>query len=320
MAGIIKGVVRVGVITALVGGVVAVPAVLIAGPDRVLAVVTQARQTVNQRIDKNVKDPIALRAQLRDLEAQYPKRIADVRSDLSELRGQVSGLERELAVSRRVVELAQADLDGVQSLLARAEQARGDGAEFRVVKIRFGNDSLQLDQAYSKASQIADTRDAFVGRVADLERDLGFLGQQEQRLTELLAKLETERAEFQSQLWQLDRQVDAIARNDRMIEMMEKRQHTIDEQSRYRVASLDQLHARLADIRANQEATLQALAGSGATKSYEDRAKYELDAAAAGLEKHRFLKRQPVIEIEPPVIEIGPEDQPAPKITASRDH
>lgn len=317
MAGIIKGVIRVGVITALVGGVVAVPAVLIAGPDRVLAVVTQARQNVHQKIDRNIKDPIALRAQLRDLEAQYPKRIADVRSDLSELRAQVAGLERELAVSRRVVELAEADLQGVQSLLARAEEARGNPGEYRVVKIRFGDDSLNIDQAYSKANQIADTRDAFIGRVADLERDLGFLGHQERRLTDLLAKLESERAEFQAQLWQLDRQVDAIARNDRMIEMMQKRQHIIDEQSRYRAASLDQLHSRLADIRANQEATLQALAGSTATQSYETRAKFELDAAAAGLERNRLLKRRPVIEIEPPVIEIGPEETP--KITASRE-
>lgn len=316
MAGLIKSVVRVGVITALVGGVVAVPAVLIAGPDRVFAVITQARQSVHAKIDQNIQDPIALRAQLRDLESQYPKRIADVRRDLSELRTQTAALEREMAVSARVVELAEADLQGVRSLLTRAEEAQGSGAEMRIVKIRFGHDSLSMDQAYSRARNIADTRDAFVGRVADLQRDLGFLSQQEQRLTELLAKLETERAEFQSQLWQLDRQVDAIARNDRMIEMMQKRQRTIDEQSRYRAASLDQLQSRLADIRAGQEATLQALAGSTATRSYEERAKYELDAAAAGLKNSQW-RSPPVIEIEPPVIEIGPEETP--KITASRD-
>jgi hypothetical protein len=82
-------------------------------------------------------------------------------------------------------------------------------------------------------------------------------------------------------MWALDRQVDSIARNDRMIEMMQKRQNTIDEHSRYSAHSLDQVQARFADIRAKQEAKLEAYSGSNNGLNYEDKAKYDLDAHKA---------------------------------------
>ena len=91
-------------------------------------------------------------------------------------------------------------------------------------------------------------------------------------------QLETERSEFQAQIWQLERQVDAIARNDRLIGLMEDRKQTIDECSRYEVASLDQLHARLSEVRTRQEAELEYLAGDSQRVGYEDMARMQLDA------------------------------------------
>lgn len=291
-------IVRSALILALVGGAT----VAVAGPHRVAAVFQQAKQKINSGIDNHIEDPVALRAQLRELEGQYPQRIADVRGDLAELEAQVGQLTRELSVSQRVVALADEDLLQVQDLLAKAEEARVQNVG-HVIRVRLDNQSMDLEQVYSKANSISQSRSAYASRASDIERDLGLLSQQRDRLSTLLNQLETERAEFQAQLWTLDRQVDAIARNDRMIELMSKRQETLDRVSRYEVASLDQLTGKMADIRARQESELQALSAQGGASTYEQRAKMQLDIEAS----KPGLISPARIEVKPPVLEITPE-------------
>lgn len=298
-----KTVVRAGVLTAVVGGV----AVAVAGPDSIKALFHQARSSVRTAIDSNISDPVALRAQLRDLESQYPKKIGDVRGDLAELNEQYAQLERELAVSKKVVAMAEGDLENMQSVLTRAEEAKTSGVA-QVVRVRFeGSSSMSLDDAYGKATRVNQLRSAYTQRVSDIERDLGYLGQQKDRLSTLLEQLETERAEFQTQLWALDRQVDAIGRNDRMIDLMEKRQKTIENHSRYRAASLDQVTARFADIRAKQEAKLQMFSQTSDCDNYENAAKYLLDNEQTKSFKSMKSGKPKAIEIAPSVIEIGPD-------------
>jgi chromosome segregation ATPase len=298
MAGIVRTAVRIGVITALVGGA----AVVVAGPQRSWAFLHQTRGKIHSCIDSNIKDPVALRAQLRDLEAQYPKRIGAVKGDLAEVQTQIGQLERDLSVSRRVVALADTDLTQMQGVLAKAEETRQAG-NYAIVKVRFGDQSMPVDEAYTKANRVGQLRSAYVSKVADIERDLGYLGQQRERLARLLEKLEKERAEFQAQLFNLDRQVDTIARNERLIDMLKDRQRTIDEHSRYQAASLDQITGRLADIRARQESQLDVFGQNTDMENYEDQAKYQLDVEHSN---PLALPRKPVTS--PTVIEIGPED------------
>ncbi len=297
MAGIVRTAVRIGVITALVGGA----AVVVAGPERSWAFIHQTRGKIHSCIDSKIKDPVALRAQLRDLEAQYPKRIGAVKGDLAEVHAQIGQLDRDLSVSRRVVALAETDLTQMQGVLAKAEETRQAGG-YTVVKVRFGDQSMPVDEAYTKATRIGQLRSAYVSKVADIERDLGYLGQQRDRLARLLEKLEKERAEFQAQLFNLDRQVDTIARNERLIDMLKDRQRTIDEHSRYQAASLDQITGRLADIRARQESQLDVFGQNTDMENYEDQAKYQLDVEHS----NPLAPRKPVTS--PTVIEIGPED------------
>lgn len=280
MAGIVKRTVQVGVVLALVGAAATAAMVGIAGKDRARAFFTQTRHSINDRIDASITDPVVLRNHLRDLEAQYPKRIAEVRGDLAELREQMAQLGREMAISDRVVSLADRHYDQLASALEQAAEARVQTASYggdHEIVIVFNDERLPVESARSRMDQIAATRNAYASRSADIQKHMGYLQQQESRLAGLLTKLETERAQFQAQLWDLDRQVDAIARNDRMIEIMQKRQKSIDEQSRYRVASLDQLRARLGELRAGQESRLEALAGDDARVNYEEQAKLELD-------------------------------------------
>ena len=301
MGFVTKTVVRVAVVGALVGGA----ALVIAGPHRVKAVLHQATSNIRAEIDSHIDDPVALRAQLRELQAQYPDKIAEVKGDLAELQGQTRDLERELAVSKRVVVLASGDLDELQALIARGEEAQGkDG--FRVVRLRFEDRSINLDQAYTRVNAIGRFRSAHAARTADISRDLDLLSQQETRLTDLLGQLEGEQAEFETQLWQLDRQVDAIARNDRMIDLLQKRQKTIDKYDRYSADSLGEVQTKIAKLLAGQESKIAALGQHGQESDYVEQAEAELDLMLRT--GRSFMDEVKVEQPEPDVVEIAPEE------------
>ncbi|MDX2115462.1 MAG: hypothetical protein SFZ24_07560 [Planctomycetota bacterium] len=309
--GICKTVIRV----AVVGGLATGAAVLVAGPHRVAAVAGEARAAVCNTIDQKLGDPVALRSQLRTLEAEYPKRIAAVRADLAELQAQSAELRRDKDVSDRVVEMASRDLTELKDMLARAESARSE-SPVAVINVRFGSQAYSLDEAYSRATQINNTLNVYSTRSSDAERDLGFLAEQEQRLSDLLAQLETERAQFQAQIWQLDGQIEMIARNEKLIDIVEKRQASIDRYSRFEALSLDQVTQRMEKIRAEQEARLESLSRQSQTTNYEKKAKLMLDAERTArdvFEKSRELAPAPAPETQ---IEILPNKQVEPSTPA----
>ncbi|MEL6740995.1 MAG: hypothetical protein AAFP26_10110 [Planctomycetota bacterium] len=302
MAGIGKNLVRVGVITALVGGA----GLVVAGPDRLSAVFHQTRDGINEAIDSTIDDPIALRGQIRKLESEYPKRIAEVRSDLGEVQTQVAQMEREQKVAARVVALASQDLSRLDATItnARATQQANPGA---IVRVSFNNAALDLTDAYGRRGQIEQTLELYSNRVGELDVDLEYLRQQEGQLAELLTRLETERSEFQTKIFQLDAQIDAIARNDRMIELMEARQATIERHNRYQAHSLEQLNGRLNSLRSEQRAKLEAIAGRATDRNYIDEAEFLVDREGVV-----GSTEQPTL-FTPPVIEVGPEggEQPS---------
>jgi predicted RNase H-like nuclease (RuvC/YqgF family) len=312
-----KTVVRGAVITALAGGVL----VAVAGPERVGALVTQTRSGINAAIDSNIDDPVLLRTQIRQLEGQYPQKIAEVRSDLSEVRGQIAQLERERQVAAKVVQLASLDLESVDARLeqARATQQANPGA---IVRVSFDDSRpVDLNDAYAKRQQIEQTRDLYAGRQKDLSTDLGYLEDQEAQLADLLARLETERSEFQAKLFQLDAQIDTIARNERMIKMMEERQATIDEHSRYQAHSVDQLNGRLSQIRNEQRSRLESIARKEKGRDYVNEAEFLINRDGQVEASETPSLPAPAFE-SPRVIEITPQsDLPQPgKAQASSAH
>jgi len=275
-----KTVFRLGTLTVLGAGVLAGGALLIAGPHRTKAVFHKVQDNIKERLDQCIDDPSALRAQLQELEREYPERIAQVRGDLAELNQQIRQLEKDQAIARRVVAMADEDLGLLEQKVAAAGHAAdGNG---RAAMVSFDRKIYSYERAAAKLNQIRHTRIAYGNRAADDEHDLAYLHQQAQRLEELLLQLENERAQFQSQIWGLSRQVDAIARNERLIDLLEKRNRTIEECSRYDVTSLEQLTARLSEVRSRQEAELDVLANSRYESDYEDMARVQLQGEASG--------------------------------------
>ena len=265
---IIKGITKTAVLSLLAVTAIAGGTFLIAGPGRTTAMAHEFQTRVSQVIDSNLDDPIAIRRQLVAIEKEYPERIAEVRLDLTALRRDISKLEEELAVSDRVIVLAGDDLAQMRSTAAGAQLASLTGSTLRA----------RLSRQDSRARSLEQIILANEGRAQGASEDLRALNGQEQRLAGMVEQLESERAQFQVQLSQLERQVDSIARNDRMIELMEKRNRTIEKIRSWDAVSLDQISNHINEIRTSQEARLDVLTMDEGRVNYEEMARKELRA------------------------------------------
>ena len=300
-----KNLVRTGLIVALAGGGTALVAETVS-PGSVSAIMGQARGAVAHAIDIAVDDPVALRSQLSQLEAEYPAKISEVRSDLTDLDDQIAQLERDRAISERVVELTAADLSVIDSGITQA-RAASTANPHAIVRINFQNDAFNMDRAYAKRAEIEQTNAVYATRAQEIATELGFMQDQREQLADLLGQLENERAQFQVQIVQLDAQIDSIARNDRLISMMEERQTRIDELSRHEVHSLEQFHRKVAKLRGEQQARLADLGRMKQTQTYEDAAKWELNASNSFERITVDPVTPPAVNFSTEVIEISPE-------------
>jgi chromosome segregation ATPase len=260
----------------LIGGLALGGVTLLVGPERVAAGFSQMRSKAQTLVDGKISDPVALRHQLAKLSDEYPSRIAEVRGELAEVEHQISQYERDIEIAQRVVAMTTDDLRQIQTLVQRAESEQE--AKARPVSIRFDGVRYNIDQAVTEARRINNVRQTYRDRLASDEQQMTFLIEQHNRLASILEQLESEYATFQTQLWQLDRQIDAIERNDRLIKLTEQQQATLEQYERFgTVGNLKQLEGKLAQLRAIQEAQLKTLETRGVHRDYEGRAKYDLD-------------------------------------------
>ncbi|MBN4052776.1 hypothetical protein JYU07_00690 [Roseiflexus sp. AH-315-K22] len=300
---ITKSIIRIGLITALAGGAV----VAIAGPDRVLAVLQQAKQQVNHAIDRNIDDPIALRAQLRNLEAKYPQRIKEVEHDLFKIQAERAQIEREFAIDQKAIEITQGKLGQLTDVLARGE-ALGQQGNF--VRIKFERDRMDMDEAYRLANNYKTLLSNFRAAAEENDVYLDMLVDQEGQLADLLGQLEAEQLEFQSQLAQLDRQVDAIARNERLISLLEERQASFNKyDSPYSAPNSDAVRINIANLLSDQQRRIASLSDKAERIDIREQAEQQLKITT---ETRRFFQNEgferPTIELKPSVIEISPHD------------
>lgn len=257
---------------AVVGG-----ASMIVGPDRVEAMAGQLQTSIEQRFDASLDDPAALARQIAQAKEQYPARIREIRSDLMSLRDERARLEREQKVSERVVVLVDHDLSKLLPEVEKARLARADGApRAQLVAVTFDDEVMSFRRANAKVKEIERTRMANVARAADAQHNLKYLRNQEERFETILDKLEEENAQFGAQLAQLNNEVKSIARNERLIKMLESRQSTLDEVETFEASSLDQITTLLERKRAAQELELDQLASTVESVNYEELAKSEL--------------------------------------------
>lgn len=271
MPSLSRGLVRWGII----GGIALGGLTILIGPDRVGAAFDQLRSKARQAADDLVDDPIALRRQLQSLAEQYPTRIGQVRGELAEIERQIHQLEQDSEVAKRVVVMANEDLNRL-----RVAVASGDTPNGRLIAMResqMANKKDGIEVAKEEARRINNVRLSYQDRYASNQQQLEFLSQQKDRLTKILQRLDTEYSDFETKMAVLDRQIDSIERNERLIDMTKEQQSLLADYDKFgEVGNLGQLEAKLAELRTVQEAQLEALAKAGVPSDYEQRAKAEI--------------------------------------------
>jgi chromosome segregation ATPase len=249
----------------------------------VAAGLAQIRGKAQDVVDRCMDDPVALRRQLEQLAGQYPDRIAEVRGEIAQVEHQLAAIEYDMKVSTLAIAYATDDLGELKTKLAKAEEAvQTRFASTNVVKpqvyIRFKGVRYDLDGAYAEVIRVGNERRAQQDGLSFNVEQAKMLGEQKARLSEVLVKLEEDFGTYQAQLYTLDRQIDAIGRNERLIGMLKEQQATLESYDRYaNVGSLDQIHARLAELRTTQEAQIEALRQHGVRDDYAKRARAELE-------------------------------------------
>ncbi|MBC8309796.1 MAG: hypothetical protein H8E83_04685 [Planctomycetes bacterium] len=257
----------------IIGGLVIGGITILVGPQRVMACIDQLRQEANTVVEGLVDDPVALRRQLDDLAKQYPSRIADIRGEIARLEQQLEQFKRDENIAIRVVELTTTDLDVLRTLVEDAEAVSSSNG---TPSIRFEGIRYDLESAYTEGRRIRSVRANYEDRLASDRRQMELLHEQHDRLMDVLENIEHEHETYRAQLWQLDREIDAIERNDHIIAMVEQQQETLSGFDRLGTAgNLDQVRSRLAEIRAVQEGTILALTDTGAVSDYETRARFD---------------------------------------------
>lgn len=247
MSLITRGILRYG----LIGGL-ALGGAAILFPIQTKMGLSHLRHATHNVVGQLVDDPIVLRQQLQDLANQYPDRIEEVRGELAEVTHQIAQSEKEMDVDRLVVAMTTDDLEQLKALVSRAEAEAASGV--RTVAIRYEGVRYDLEEAYNEGRRLANIRESYQDRMSHDEFQQKLLVEQRSRLSEILGKLESEYDTYLTQLWQLDRQVDAIERNDRIIELTERQQATLDSYDRFgKVQNLKQLEGKLAELRAKQK-------------------------------------------------------------------
>ncbi|MCH2139213.1 MAG: hypothetical protein MK074_09220 [Phycisphaerales bacterium] len=262
----------------LIGGLATAGITVLVGPDRVAAAFSQVQLQAGDAVDAyiNADEARQLRTRLQSLADEYPDRIRQVRLELAKVQAEVTRFDREMDVARRVVQMTEHDLE---ALADRVHTAETHGVQ--TVSLTTNGTGVNLDKAYREGRRIRSVRDTYRQRLATDEQQVDLLRTQQTRLEELLGRLESEFADYRAQAWQLDRQIDAIQRNERLIALTEQQQATMQSfESPGQEDNLRQIEDRLAEMRAVQESTLQSLAAQERTLDYESIAEQAADAGS----------------------------------------
>ena len=99
--------IKTAVVATVLLGMAGAGAYALMGRHRTQAVVHELQDNLLESIDAHLDNPSMMRSQLRELEREYPERIAQVQGDLAEIRHEIKQLEQEVLVSERVVTLAE---------------------------------------------------------------------------------------------------------------------------------------------------------------------------------------------------------------------
>jgi chromosome segregation ATPase len=240
------------------------------GKTRVQNAYYSVRDHLRANVDELVDTRRALRREIRDLQEEYPERIADLRTQLREVERDLAACEADQRLAREVVTLCRNDVAVLEAKLAGTE---GEGGSSWV---EFRSERLRADEAVLRAGRIADTETTYLARLDDLERESEFLRKERGLLRAEVAETEREYRDFQAEVGTMLREIDALKRKEKLVKMAERRGEENDDVFAARASSLAALRDRIARRKTELDERLAAFRTVRPDGEYEARARLRL--------------------------------------------
>lgn len=247
-------------------GVVAAAHVVL-GKQRTHDAARALTRIAQHEIDELIQRQHDFQRELEKLRAEYPRHVAAIRSQLSEVARRESELDREEQRAADIVRLCEEDISYLEDQRAVIGNAHAD---HRLIEHRGSRYSVA--EAETLTGRIAGTRSLYVDRAADILAERAVLATESEQLEIELHELQAEQAEFEAEYNSLLRELDRLKRNEELLKIRE-RKHTGAERHGEAMRTLSDVKASLEKARFEQEERMKAARITRRSLDYETRAK-----------------------------------------------
>jgi chromosome segregation ATPase len=248
---------------------VLVSAGAIFGPGRVQEVLRYLKATAVRNVDGMIPDEVKLRNDIEKLREEYPRRIAELKSMLNELSRGLQEMEEDRGLCREVLALCDEDL----GQLRPGAGAQGTAPPALPARIEFRGASFSHEEALERGRKVLEIKDLYEARLKSATASVDLLQSEREALSAELGRLRREYDGFIAQYRGLEREIDLLKHNQRLIEIACRRERLdrLDPASWLR--SLDSIKAAIERRKTEQQERLRGFKSGNPVAEYETRAR-----------------------------------------------
>jgi len=239
------------------------------GPWRIREALRYVKHAAVENVDGMIPDEVKLRNDIETLREEYPKRIAELDSMVAGLTRQLGELEQDRGLCREVLDLCHEDL----GQLRPGVEAESAGTPAHDGRIQFRGASFSYGEALERSRRILEIKDMYDARLKASTESVALLQSERERLSADLLQVRKEYDQFIAQYRGLEREIDLLKHNERLIEIAGRRDRLdrLDPSSWLR--SLDAIKSAIARRKTEQAERLRSFKVGNPVAEYETRAR-----------------------------------------------
>lgn len=282
-------------IVSLVGVGVVFAAHAVLGKQRTRDAVKALRGMAQGEVDELIKRQKDMEDELAKLRAEYPKQIASIRSQISEVDRRLAEIDKEEARATDIVRLCEEDisyLEDQRSVLGtvyanqRAIEHRGSRYTPAEAEVLIG--------------RIAQTRALYADRQTDLKTEREVLAAEREVLLVEMEELKLEQAEFEAEYNSLLREIDRLKRNEELLKIKEGRNGCGKDKHGEAMSTLGAVKSSIEKARFEQEERMKSARITPKALDYETRARLlEVQRQREAKQKTTSQPESPAPKAEP---------------------
>jgi hypothetical protein len=266
-------------------GVVAAAHVVL-GKSRTHDAARTLQRMAQTEIDQLIRRQHDLRNELAALRDEYPRQVAALRSQLSEIERREAEIAAEQRRAEEIVRLCEEDISYLEHQL---DSVGAVYAGQRVIEHR--GSRYTSAEAQILIGRIAETRGLYAGRDEDARLEQAALAVEREQLQFELSEVQAEQAEFEAEYRALIRELERLERNEELIRLRERKSSCAEIHGEA-MRSLNGVKSALERARLEQEERMKAARLTRRSLDYEHRVKL------LELQRSRELKQRTRSTIE----------------------